>query len=434
MLAFLRGKVVSSNERKGAMIAVGLGLQELAPYLDDVEPDVKIAAVNSPTSMTLSGEAGAVTRIQKQLEQNEKFVRTLKTGGNAYHSHHMLALGQAYELLVRQAFEEIADDIAREMPMQSLVTWVSSVTPRQETMKTELGPHYWRKNMESPVLFSEAIEVLADKVDMLHSTLCEIGPHPALSGPLKQIRAVLRESVPECVPTLLREQDGLANMLTFCGKLYLKNVAINVAAVNAVDCLQDGFYYRAFGSLCVDLPHYKYHCGKVHYHENRYNREWRLRKHLRHDILGAKQAGYSKLQPKWRNVLRLKHVPWLRDHQLIPHPVFPAAGYLTMAIEAVMQIHEEDPSLQSVAGFEFRDVAIKAAMPIPDDELGVETNLSLQPVSMTYHRGSLPWYKFSVSSATTSEDYWTEHCIGTVKVEENEGELVVTDTSNLEHY
>lgn len=54
VIAYFRGQVVSTNTRKGLMMAVGLGYSEARSYLDGIETEVKIAAVNSPNSVTLS--------------------------------------------------------------------------------------------------------------------------------------------------------------------------------------------------------------------------------------------------------------------------------------------------------------------------------------------------------------------------------------------
>lgn len=40
------------------------------------------------------------------------------------------------------------------------------------------------------------------------------------------------------------------------------------------------------------------------------------------------------LEPRWRNFLRLSEQPWIRQHVVQGSVVYPAAGYLAMAIEA----------------------------------------------------------------------------------------------------
>ena len=405
-----------SNSREGCMLAVGLGPRDVDPYLRNLDEHVKIAAVNSPENVTLSGEAKVMSKVHEHLEQDGVFVRRLKTGGNAYHSHHMTTLGEGYERLVVREFQNIAGDIVNEAPINSSARWISSVTPRKIMLKDSIGPSYWRQNLESPVLFSQAIEVLA-RADRKCGVLCEISPHPALGGILKQNRVKFGDKLAPCLASLVREQDGLESMMMLGGNLFLSHAHINIVAFNALDVVHDGQPQLAHGSFCQDMPHYVYHYGSPLYYENRLSREWRLRDHLRHDLLGAKQVGCSKFRPSWRNMLRLKDVPWLEDHKLSAEPVFPAAGYLTMAIEAISQIHDDAHSAQPLVGFTIRNVAIKSTMRVPDDDIGVETILNANVIDMKYLKDSPKWYEFSISSVDRQGDLWVEHCSGLIKTE-----------------
>ena len=58
------------------------------------------------------------------------FARVLNTGGNAYHSHHMLALGSAYEELATQSLDQVKPLVENE-PSNPIAKWVSSVTMKE---------------------------------------------------------------------------------------------------------------------------------------------------------------------------------------------------------------------------------------------------------------------------------------------------------------
>jgi len=326
VLAYFRGQVVAKNKREGCMLAVGLGIDKVQDYLFGVETKVKIAAVNSPNSVTLSGETAAVVSIFDRCKAENIFARVLRTGGNAYHSHHMIALGEEYEILVRQGIDETTDEIAQDALFPTSSTWISSVNPHKTLSRKSLSPSYWRRNLESPVLFSQAIETLIQRENLTVDLLVEVGPHPALAGLLNQIRIEIERNgakMPICHGTLRKSQDALMNILTLAGDLFINNTAINLAAVNAMDQVENGKWELAHGKVCVDLPNYVYHYGPPIYYENRFNRELRLRKHLRHDLLGARQPGNSKSHPTWRNMLRLKDVLWLADHKVRLYRVLP---------------------------------------------------------------------------------------------------------------
>jgi acyl transferase domain-containing protein len=63
------------------MLAVGLGPAEVEPYLSGLETEIKIAAINSPNSVTLSGETATIGQVVSQLQDNGVFNRILKTEG-----------------------------------------------------------------------------------------------------------------------------------------------------------------------------------------------------------------------------------------------------------------------------------------------------------------------------------------------------------------
>ena len=356
--------------------------------------------------------------MKESLDQEKIFARFLQTGGKAYHSHHMASLGEEYEKLTRYAMHKLMGEIASSTRQRSAL-WVSSVLPSKALPGEDLSPTYWRKNLESPVLFSPAAEKLAKDPRVSLDYLIEIGPHPVLGGPLRQIRAALEQDgvkLPPCLGSISRGEDGLKNMLFLAGSLFIRNVAVDLVAVNITESIdEEGKLRTSSASIIGDLPNYQFHYGTPIYYESRYNKEWRLRKHLRHDILGAKQPGCAKGSPAWRNMLRLKDVPWLDDHKLLPAPIFPASGYLAMAIEALTQYYDEADEAEELKGFSFRNVAINSTMQVPDDDFGVETIFNLQAANLTISKTSERWHDFKISSL--QNDQWTEHCNGSICTE-----------------
>ena len=424
IFAYFRGQAVLLNQRQGRMMAVGLGPDKVEPYLEGLEQDVRIAAVNSPESVTLSGEVDPIMELNKRLDTDKVFNRVLKTGGTAYHSHHMKLLGETFEQEASRGLRELEPEILSE-PVRPLVKWVSSVTP--EKAVKHATPAYWRQNLESPVLFCQAVQALARDTPI--DLLIELGPHPALGGPLKQIHARLEEQgieLPPCLATIRRGEHDVISMLTLGGNLFLHNAPVDLVAINATEKEHHGRLQLRHGFTCIDMPQYKYNYpGKNIYYENRWNKEFRMRKYPRHDLLGVKQPGCSRTHPSWRNVLRLKDLPWLDDHKLLPHAVLPGAGYIAMAVEAARQFYLEAEDAMAIKAFKLRNVAINSTMRIPDDEFGIETILNMEAVQLTNANVSSKWLKFSIGSIVPDSENWTEHCSGIISAE--------TQPRNLEH-
>ena len=83
VVSYYRGLVLSSpstQDSKGSMCAAGLNEDEANALLEGLAGRVQIAAVNSPSNYTLSGDADAIKEIVAQLVREKRFCRELKVG------------------------------------------------------------------------------------------------------------------------------------------------------------------------------------------------------------------------------------------------------------------------------------------------------------------------------------------------------------------
>lgn len=413
--AYYRGHVVSLNKKKGAMLAAALSAVQGLEYIESagLGEKVKVAAINSPDSITISGDADAIEELGAKLTQDSVFNRVLRTGGLAYHSHHMRALGNDYSQLLEHGFEKLGEvsslTSANRYPQ---VPWVSSVTPEKEVEREQVTASYWRANLESPVRFTEAASKLFGSEELAIGSMIEIGPHAALKNPLGQIVKSLGKTIPH-VSTVTRGEDARRTMLNLAGTLFALNADVNIAAVNAVDD-KDG--KLGTGCLAIDLPTYKYTYGPINYLESRLSKEYRLRKVPRHDLLGSRVAGTTRLRPQWRNFLRLKDLPWLDDHRVPPHVLHPGAAHVVMAMVAAEHAYADFPDALPITGITLRNLSIKKTLVVPEDDYGVEIVLSMELEDGATAKAP-GWFSFSIASVVRDTDQWTEHCSGLVKVE-----------------
>ena len=430
------------------MLAVGASEKEVRITLKERVNSVTIACHNSPESFTLSGKADEVLAIKKAFESKKLFTRSLATGGNAYHSVQMLELGPTYEALMnknRSSIRSFDDNLPR-------VDNISSVTGKRQTLDV-IGSQYWRRNLESPVLFQEAIEELVEtqQVDLF----LEIGPHATLRSSIQQIAASKpHQKYPQYCSTLVRGQDSTTNMLYAAGTLWAQGHQVNLERVNALDTVDEhGDINLETGNVIADLPRYQWQYGKLLSRENRWAREWRMRKHPRHDILGSRLPGGNKNVPTWRNVLRYKDLDWLGHHrvnllhlrvlpctdseQLGSEIIFPAAGYMCMAVEAITQTWELNGHEEQVPQvIELQNVYLITALAVPEDEHGIETLFTLYPVRFRSSSNDQKYcYRFQVVSVIHSgdEDAFVEHANGQIRLAEEFGthHLLVFSLENV---
>lgn len=216
-------------EIKGAMLAVGAGAAEIAPLLKCLHHGkVTIACINSPSSITASGDAEAIKELAAIIEKKGLFNRQLKVD-LAYHSHHMLHVAEEY----RTAIAHIQPRVDKQ------VAFFSSLVGRQIDA-SELTTSYWVDNLTSPVQFSQSMQSLCSSTGLgssgqeTVSMLCEIGPHSALEGPVKQILKSMGKEASKIqyVPSLVRNKDATETALTLAATLLMNGQNLNFAAVN----------------------------------------------------------------------------------------------------------------------------------------------------------------------------------------------------------
>ena len=409
--AYYRGKVTRDVETDGAMLAVGLGAEKVEQYLSDAKDKVVVACHNSPSGVTLSGDADAIEEVKARLDTDNVFARSVKTNGKAYHSHHMAPVAEKYKACARAATAQTWDDLAE--PILAGAKMVSSVTNTIIPQSTHLDEVYFSKNLRSPVLFNQAIQTILTAGEFAGvDLLIEIGPHSAMSGPIKQIKAQLKAEKLNYLPTLLRGTDSAVSLLKLAGELFLRNYPTDMKRIVTAYVEESGGKYMGIskGSTIVDLPPYQWNYTRPYWAENRTSREQRQPKYPRHDVLGQLVLGTSMAEPTWRNVLRLRDLPWLKDHSLGGESVFPAAGYFAMAVEAVTQVNELSDKPVPIESYVLRDVSIKKALVTPDNDDGIEVMLNLRP---SLH--GQEWWDFSVSSVDV-EQVQKEHMAGSISI------------------
>ena len=394
-IAFYRGQITQQHGRAGGMAAVGLGREAATPYLRD---GVGIACENSPKNVTLSGDNDKLDEVIEKIKADNPdcFARRLRVE-RAYHSYHMKEIGEMYQ----KTLEGIVQDKKPTAPL------FSSVTVKQVKRAGNLGPSYWRDNLENPVQFSPAVQL------MLHaapkdSVFLEVGPHAALAGPVRDtFKAVQLPTTATYVGTLMRNESGVKSLLTSLGRLFQENVPFDFAASTSGQ------------HILTDLPNYSWKHDVSYWDESRVSKEWRLRKFPPHELLGSRTMESDEFEPTWRNMLKLDTVPWVRDHKIEDDIVLPAAAYIAMACEGMRRLNDGVATECSL-----RSVDIKSAL-VLKEQVTHEIVTHMRPVRLTNSLDS-QWYEFSVSSYDGT--VWTKHCTAQVR----SGKQVSNTVENIE--
>ncbi|EQL02512.1 phenolpthiocerol synthesis polyketide synthase ppsA [Ophiocordyceps sinensis CO18] len=408
-IAYFRGAVTAklsqTGRQRGSMMAVGLSEAHAQPYLEQVMSEVRggqlvVGCVNSPKSITVSGDEACVDHLKTVLDTQGVFARKLAVPV-AYHSSQMHEVASEYL--------ESIHDIVPKLQDKALPSMFSSVTGRLIHHDEASRPEYWVRNMLSQVRFSAALAELCeslqderqqpDQTEAAPVVLVEVGPRSALRRPVQETLEAKGDISYESV--LAWNVDAVDSALELVGKLHCRGHQSNLLAVNAPNRAESEM------QLLVDLPRYPFNHSQRHWFESRIDRNFRLREFPRHELLGVRSPDWNPLEAKWRHIIRASELPWIKDHKFNGSELYPAAGMMVMAVEAARQM--ADPNLQ-IASYSLEHVSFFRALLVNLSPEGVETHFHLRPLSKTHP--DCDRHLFHLYSISSGE--WVEICRGTV--------------------
>ncbi|KAI1374301.1 hypothetical protein F4677DRAFT_461577 [Hypoxylon crocopeplum] len=367
---------------KGAMLAAGTSLEDATELCEAEEfaGRISVAASNSSSSVTISGDEDAIDELAAVLADEQKFNRRLRVD-KAYHSRHMLPCIEPYVGSLRRVG-------VKALPGHDNCTWFSSVYNGSpiDPSTNQLSDVYWAENMSKPVAFSQAVQAAAAAIaaqsDEMPTVTLEVGPHPALAGPATQsIQEVVDKEMPYH-GTLQRGSDATTAFSTCLGFLWTQLGSASVSlgscevALSGKDQPQQQLY-----SVLNDLPSYQWKHKATYWGESRRSRRTRLRDQPYHQLLGNVSPDSATHILRWRNILKPSEMPWLEGHQVQSQIVLPAAAYVSTAIEAAKSLAPtHDGKSSSIRLIELSNFHIHNAIMFDQNGTGVEIHVELSNV------------------------------------------------------
>jgi acyl transferase domain-containing protein len=368
IIAYYRGMVAPSAEgRKGGMLATGMSDDEAEEFCNDPEfkGRICVAASNSPSSATLSGDLDAITRANEKVTEQNVFSRVLNVD-TAYHSHHMVYPARRYA--------EMMDQFGiSPLSQGNGTTWISSVEGRPRTDAQNLDSQYWADNMVRKVEFRGAVEYALSQMEIdsdatKFDCAIEVGPNPTLRSPFAQTARALGDNILYTSP-LKRFEDSGRSVSDFLGVLWgsLGAPVLDIPAYIR-QCVAEDIPEKRL----QDFPRYIFE-RSAHWRESRLSRQYHFRTSPPHELLGVRAREDNEYELKWRNILKLEKIPWLGNHSFQGQVLVPASAYFIMALDAAR--HYLDGRQASL--IELRDVQIMNGIAIDPDSSGVEILFSL---------------------------------------------------------
>lgn len=370
-IAYYRGlhskHTEATQSHPGRMLAVETTYNDVLDLcsLPNFEGKVVVAAYNSASNFTLAGDQDTIEQIKVILDDEGKMARVLRVD-KAYHSHHMSRPAKAYLESLEKLDAEIKD-VGRCKWFSSVFTDGTAVEDR-----TGLKSEYWAQNMVKPVLFMQAVQDAQKHMGPFDLVL-EIGPHPALQNVILQNLKTSPDGKNNTPYTSLlrrtcQDVESIADSLGYIWA-YLGREAVDLQGFDQF------LTNKAASKLVPGLPPYCWDHDKNYWHESRFARAIRARGKRPHELLGHATPDSTRQEMRWRNILRIKEIPWLEGHKLQDQVVFPAAGYAVVALEACMELFgTSKPPL-----IEILDLHIHQALTF-DEDSSIEALFSLSDI------------------------------------------------------
>ncbi|MEV6280241.1 SDR family NAD(P)-dependent oxidoreductase [Nocardia sp. NPDC051832] len=364
LVSYHRSRLQARTAGTGGMFAVGLTETEALDWLAD-RSDLCLAAVNSPSSSTLAGPVDSLEELRESLEQAGIFGKRLRVEV-PYHSALMdPILGE---------LETVLSGVRTAEPTADLYSTVTGT----RAAGTRFDAAYWRDNVREPVRFAATIGAL---IEDGHRVFLEVGPHPVLSGNIREILLHAGESG-TAIPTLHRKQNDADSLCRVIGELY------------TAGCL-DGTETPGSGAgpaIHLDLPAYPWQRTRL-WHEDPAVERLRTGTPDSRPLLGERLDAQA---PEWETELSSVRLPWLPEHVVDGVVLLPGAAYLDAALSAADAL--TDHRSLTIESVRFRKPLVVDAHDIPRLRMAIDASTN----------------RFTVSSRGAAATDWTVNCTGRI--------------------
>ena len=362
-----RSQLLKKLRGKGSMMVTELSPAQAKEVLNGYDREIAIAVFNSPSSTVLSGDTETINKVKDSLDRQNLFCKLVNVDVASHSPQIDLLRADMYKAL------EGLDPQPASLPIYSTVTGAKA-------NDLNFNADYWIDNLRKPVLFSDAIGQLLDDG---YSTFIEIGPHPVLLSSIQQSLQSRSREV-SLLPSLRREEPERQILFGSLGALYTEGFSI------------DWKNLYPTGGKYINLP-------LIPWQRQRYwidtksaksKNSWHWDKNV-HPLLGDRMnLANSPSTFIWQSIFDDEIMNFLADHKIENEIVFPAAGYIEMALQAA-----KERSLNN--SHELSDFVIKESMIIQSGKLR-----SVQVVLSPDEDGS---FLFSIYSRTTPAEQWILH-------------------------
>ena len=362
-----RGRLMQALPPGGVMVAVQADEDRvravLAPYAEQVD----LAAVNAPTSVVISGAGAGVEKVRARLAA-EGVKTTPLTVSHAFHSPLMEPM--------RADFERTAAAVAVSGPK---IPFVSNLSGEPLRAGQVPGADYWSRHVREAVRFFDSVRSLHRRGLRI---FLEIGPTPTLSGLGAQ---GLADASCVWLPSLRRGRDDWETLLGSLAALYVRGAHVDWRGFD-----------RDYARRTLTLPTYPFERARYWFASAARAPRPTIEPGT-HPLLGRRVRAATTTDVVFERALSVHDPDFVQDHRVHDVVVFPATGYLEMALAAGEAVTGAPSAL--------RDVIIREPLVLTEDAKAVQ-------LAVTPDGAGHLFRVFSQESADS--DSWRLHAEGRI--------------------
>jgi acyl transferase domain-containing protein/acyl carrier protein len=376
-LVSARGRLMGALPEGGAMIAIEASEAEVAEALEGNSAELSLAAVNSPTSMVISGTEEAALQVKAHFEERGARVKQL-TVSHAFHSPLMEPM--------MEAFEEIAKELDYAEPQ---IPVLSNLTGEILDAERATDPAYWVDQVRGAVRFADSVATLDQQGT---TTFIELGPNGVLTA-MAASCLVEAKTQPTLIPTLRSGRPEPAALTTALASAHVAGAKLDWTKLYP-------------GAKRVPLPTYPF----------QRERFWVSGSAGAGDLgaAGLEKADHPLLsavveEPDggWFLTGRISLMthPWLADHSVFDTVIVPGTAFLELALKAGEQARAEV----------IEELTLQAPL-VLSEQGAVQIQVSVGPEEDG--RRSVSIHSRPETSEEEEAGEWTLHAAGFLSAEE----------------
>jgi acyl transferase domain-containing protein/NADPH:quinone reductase-like Zn-dependent oxidoreductase/acyl carrier protein len=384
MLVAARGRLMAALPPGGAMLSVEASEQEIAPTIREFADSVSIAAINGPTATVVSGEEAAISALERAWRGRGRRVKRLRVS-HAFHS-------PLIEPMLAE-FASVTSELEFAAPEIPIISNVSGELGAGELRSVD----YWVTHVRAPVRFAAGVAALQRAGA---TRFLELGPDASLCAMTSHCLTADVRPRTLVAPTLRAHRGEPDSLVALLAAAYAHGVEVG--------------WHELFadrGSRLVELPTYSFQRQRYWLGDSGdMGDPGSLGQETpEHPLLGAKISLAGDDSWLFTGRLSLHHQRWLNDHAVLDTVLFPATGFIELALcvgaeldaETIAELTFEMPLILSEEHAAQLQVTASAA-----DEKGLRR---------------LAIYSRPQCAAGEEQAPWTRHASATVAPSEMQG-------------